>query len=92
VNHRFKVLNRVGVLAVIWLLYVEMINCLTIKILLLCRLSTGAVLCSVHGRVFNIWRTAIYLWREFTRLKDTLREFITQHGWQHNLRIGPSPP
>ena len=27
-----------------------------------------------------------------TRLEDTAMEFLSQHGWQYNLRIGaPSP-
>jgi hypothetical protein len=43
--------------------YAEMIKCLIIKILLICRLSTSAVLCSVHGHLFNVWRTATYLQR-----------------------------
>lgn len=26
------------------------------------------------------------------KLEDTVRDFFTRHGWQHNLRIGPPPP
>ena len=27
-----------------------------------------------------------------TRLENTARDFLSQHGWQHNLRIGPPSP
>ena len=26
------------------------------------------------------------------RLEASARDFYSQHGWQHNLRIGPLPP
>jgi hypothetical protein len=81
VNHRFKVLIRVGALAVIWSLWL----CRNDKvfndkknILLLCRLSISAVLCSVHGRVFMENHD---LFNEVsTRLEETARKFITQGG------------
>jgi hypothetical protein len=47
--HRLPLFSRLGYLM--------------IKNTLLCRLSTGAKLCSVYGRLFSVWRTTICFWR-----------------------------
>src|SRR4051812_10142253 len=54
--------------------YVEMTRFLIIKAHLFCRLSTGARLCSVYGRLFSVWRTKTYLRR-------------CLHGWRIRRRI-----
>ena len=64
VDRRFKILIRVGALAVIWSLWL----CRNDKVFndnffLSCKLSTGAPLCSVHGRLFSVWRTTTCLRR-----------------------------
>jgi hypothetical protein len=43
--------------------YVEMIMCLTIKILPSCRLSTELSVLSVCGLLCGVWRAETYLWR-----------------------------
>jgi hypothetical protein len=43
--------------------YVEMIKCLMIKILLPCRLFTGALIPSIYGLLFSGWNIAAYLRR-----------------------------
>ena len=40
-----------------------MIWFLILNSLLLCRLSTCVLICSVHGRLFNEWRIETCLWR-----------------------------
>jgi hypothetical protein len=54
--------------------YVEMIECLIINRLLLCRSSTGVPVHSVYGRLFSGWSTEAYL-----------RRFM--HGWRLRRRI-----
>jgi hypothetical protein len=65
VDLRFKLLIRVGALAIIWSLWMckndNVFNDKTI--ILLCSLPTGAVVCSVHGRIFSVLRTATSLRR-----------------------------
>ena len=54
IDHRFRILLRVGALAVIWSLgYVEMIRFLTIKVLLCCRLSIDVPGLFVYGPLYN---------------------------------------
>jgi hypothetical protein len=43
--------------------YVEMILCLTIKILPFCRLSTELLVLFVCGLLFSVWRAETFLWR-----------------------------
>ena len=64
VDSRFKLLIRVGAIAVIWSLWLSRNDkVFNDKILLLCRLSTGALLRSVHGRHCSMWSIATYFWR-----------------------------
>jgi hypothetical protein len=65
VKHMFKILIRVGTRLPLFdrFAYVEMKRFLMIKNALLCRLSTGAPVCSVHGHPFSVRRTATCLWR-----------------------------
>jgi hypothetical protein len=62
VDERFKILIRVTARAIYGRVgYVKMMLFLMIKNILLCKSSTGAVLCYVHGRLFSLWRTTTYL-------------------------------
>ena len=93
VDCRFKRLIRVGALAVIWSLW-------------LCR--NDKVFNDKNSSLMQvIYRTTatLRLWSPLQRvehrdlftgvctsLEGTARDFLSQHGWQHNLRIGPPPP
>jgi hypothetical protein len=72
VNHRFKVLIRVVIIWSIWLCRNHKV--FDDKKILSCKLSTGVVLCFVHGRLFGIWRIT-------TSLRMSL------HSWRTRRKI-----
>jgi hypothetical protein len=70
VLNRFIIIIRAGALALIyyvWFIYYVWLcisdKVFNDKILLSCRLSTGAQLFSIHDRLYNMWRIETYLWR-----------------------------
>ena len=93
VDNRFKRLIRVGALAVIWSLWLS---------------RNDKVFNDKNSSLMQvIYRTTatLRLWSPLQRvehrdlftevctsLEGTARDFLSQHGWQHNLRIGPPPP
>ena len=93
IDKRFKTIIRVGALAVIWSLWL----CRNDKIF-------NDKNCSLM-QVIYITTTTLRSWvplqgpvhrdlfmEACTRLEDTAREFLSQLGWQHNLRLGPPAP
>jgi hypothetical protein len=92
IDNRFRMLIRVGALVVICRYgYVEMIKCLTINYLLLCRSSIGVPVHSVYGHLFSGWSTKTYFMKVCAQLETMTRDTFSHHGWQHNLRIEPLP-
>ena len=90
VDKRFKRLIRMAALAVIWSLWL----CRNDKVFH----DKNCSLMQIIFRTTAILRTWVPLQRVehrdlllevSTRLEDTARDFLSQHGWQHNLRIGP---
>jgi hypothetical protein len=62
IDHRFRMLIRVGAIAVIWSLWLCRID----KVFndensFYCKLSTSALILSVHGRIYSMWRIGTYL-------------------------------
>ena len=92
VNNRFKTLIRVGAIAVIWSLWL----CRNDKVFN----DKNSSLLQVIYRSTALLRSWSSLQRSdnknlfmevSTRLEDTAKDFITQHGWRHNLRIDLPP-
>jgi hypothetical protein len=90
IDLRFRTLIRVGALAVIWSLWLcrndkvfNDINCSLLQVIYRC---TGMLrLWSPLQRMENQG-----LFTEVcTQLEATARDTFSQHGWPHNLRIGP---
>ena len=92
VDNRFKILIRVGAIAVIWSLWLcrndKVFNNKMSSILQVIYRCTGLLRSwSCLQRMENR-----DLFTEVsTRLEDVAKEFITRHGWLHNCRIAPSP-
>ena len=93
IDNRFRILIRVGALAVIWSLWL----CRNDKVFN----DKNPSLMQVIYRCTNTLRLWSALQRVenrdlftdvCTRLEDAARDTFTQHGWQRDLRIGPSPP
>jgi hypothetical protein len=64
IDHRFRTFIRVGRLPLFGRFgYVKMVKFLTTKMLLLCRLSSGAPVRSDYGRLFKKWRITTCLRR-----------------------------
>jgi hypothetical protein len=66
--------------------YVEMILCLTIKILPFCRLSTELLVLSVCGLLCSVWRTETFLWRSVHVWK--LRQRILSPNMDGHIAYG----
>ena len=90
IDHKFRILLRVGALAVIWSLWLcrndKVFNDKSTSLMQVIYRYTGTIhLWSSLQRVENR-----DLFTEVcTRLEATARDTFTQHGWQHDLRIGP---
>ena len=92
VNIRFKTLIRVGAIAVLWSLWLcrndkvfNDKNCSLLQVIYRCTAllrSWSSLQRSDHRDLFT---------EVSTRLEDTAKDFITQHGWRHNLRIDLPP-
>ena len=90
VDHRFKRLIRVGAIAVIWSLWLcrndKVFNDKNSSLTQIIYRSTATL------RSWSLLQRVEHhdLFTEVcTKLEDTARDFLSQHGWQHNLRIGP---
>ena len=93
VDHRFKLFNRVGAIAVIWSLWL----CRNDKVFNDKNDSVMQVIyrCSATLRAWAALQRVEHqdLFMEVaSRLEAAVRELYSRHGWQHNLRIGPPPP
>ena len=93
VDNRFKQLIRVAALAVIWSLCLcrndkvfNDKNCSLMQVIY----RTTATLRS-WSQLQRVGHRDLFM-EVCTRLEDTARDFLSRHGWQHNLRIGPPPP
>jgi hypothetical protein len=92
VEHRFKILIRVGALAIIWSLWL----CRNDKVFNDSNSSLMQVIYRCTA-LLRSWSSLQHvedrdLFTEVSsRLEVTARDFFTQHGWQRNLRIGPPP-
>ena len=93
VDNRFKQLIRVAALAVIWSLWLSRNdkvfndkNCSLMQVIF----RTTATLCS-WTQLQRVGHRDLFM-EVCTRLEDTVREFLSLHGWQHNLQIDPPPP
>lgn len=93
VDHRFKLLIRVGAFAFIWSLWL----CRNDKVFNDKNSSLMQVIyrCTATLRSWSSLQRVENrdLFMEVsTRLEDTASDIFIQHGWQHNLRIGPPSP
>jgi hypothetical protein len=92
IDHRFRMLIRVGELAVIWSLWL----CINDKVL-------DDKNCSLLHVIYRCTST-LCLWSPLqrmenrdlftkvcTRLEAMARDIFPPHGWLHNLMIGPQP-
>ena len=52
--------------------------------------STTATLCS-WSQLQRVGHRDLFM-EVCTKLEDTAIDFLSQHGWQHNLQIGPPSP
>ena len=93
VDRRFKLLIRVGALAIIWSLWLcrndKVFNDKNSSLMQVIYRSTATL------RLWSPLQRAEHrdLFSEVcTRLETAARDFLSLHGWQHNLRIGPPPP
>ena len=93
VDNRFKQLIRVRALAIIWSLWLYRNdkvfndkNCSLMQIIY----RTTATLRS-WSQLQRVGHRDLFM-EVCSRLEDTARDFLSLHGWQHNLRIGPPPP
>jgi hypothetical protein len=93
IDYKFLILLRVEAMALIWSLWL----CRNNKVFNHKNYSLLQV-------IYRCTRT-LRLWSQLhrledrdlftevcTRLEDTARHLFSQHGWLHNLRIGPPPP
>jgi len=93
IDNRFRVLIRVGALAIIWSLWLcrndnvfNDINSSLMQVIYRC--TSTLRLWSALQRVENR-----DLFTEVcTRLEDTARDIFTQHGWLRDLQVGPPSP
>ena len=93
IDHKFRILIRVGALDIIWSLW-------------LCRndmvfndkISSPVQVIYRCTHLLRSWSSLHHvelrdLFTEVcTRLEGAVRDIFTPHGWQRNLRIGPSLP
>ena len=92
IPNRLKTLIRVGAYALLWSLWLcrndKVFNDKSTSLMQVIYRCTGTLcLWSSLQRVENR-----DLFTEVcTRLEDTAMDTFTQHGWQHDLRIGPPP-
>ena len=93
IDVKYRILIRVGALAVIWSLWL----CRNDKVFNN-RLSSLMQVIYRCTAILRSWSPLHRVeWRDLftevcTRLEDTARDFFTQHGWQRDLRIGPPSP
>jgi hypothetical protein len=81
VDHRFRTLIRVEHLPLFGRYgYVEMIKCLMIKTLLLCRSSAGVPVHSVYVRLFSGSSTVTYFMEVCVRLETIMRDTFSNIG------------
>ena len=90
ISNRFKALIRVGAYALLWSLWLcrnDLVfndkNASPLQVIFRCTHSL---------RMWSMLQRAEYLplfKAVCTRLEQVAMEFFTQHGWEHNLRIGP---
>ena len=93
VDPRFKLFSRVGAIAVIWSLWL----CKNDKVFNDKNSSLMQVIyrCTATLRSWSPLQRVEYrdLFMEVSSwLEASARDFFSQRGWQHNLRIGPPPP
>ena len=93
IDSRFKLLIRVGAIAVIWSLWL----CRNDKIFNDKNSSVMQVIyrCTTTLRSWSVLQRVEHrkLFLEVSsRLEAAARELFSHHGWPHNLRIDPPPP
>jgi hypothetical protein len=83
VDPRFKILIRVGTIAVIWSIWL----CKNDKV---CNDKKSSLMQVMYRctAVFRLW--SLFQRLVSTRMENTVKEFITQHGWLHNRSITAS--
>uniref|UniRef100_A0A452YE56 Reverse transcriptase zinc-binding domain-containing protein n=1 Tax=Aegilops tauschii subsp. strangulata TaxID=200361 RepID=A0A452YE56_AEGTS len=91
ISNRFKTLLRVGAYALLWSLWLyrnDFVfndkNASPLQAIFRCTHSLRMWSMLQRAEVQPLFK-AVY-----TRLEQVATEVFTQHGWQHNLRIGPS--
>jgi hypothetical protein len=90
IDYKYMILLRVGAMALIWSLWLcrndkvfNDKNCSLLQVIYRC---TGTL--RVWSQLHRLEDHDLFMGL-CTRLEDTARHLFSQHGWQHNLRIGP---
>ena len=86
IDKRFKTIIRVGALAVIWSLWL----CRNDKVFNDKKYSLMQVIYRSWSPLQRIEDRELFT-EVSTWLEDTAKDFITRHGWRHDLRIEPPP-
>jgi hypothetical protein len=93
IDYKYMILLRVGAMALIWSLWLcrndkvfNDKNCSLLQVIYRCT-GTLRVWSQLHRLEDHDLFTEVC-----TRLEDTARHLFSQHGWHHNLWIGPPHP
>jgi hypothetical protein len=88
IDHRFRMLTRVGALAVIWSLQL----CINDKVFNDKNSSPLQVIYQCTGTL-RLWSSIQWVEHHnlfievYARLETTTRDTFTRHGWRHNLQV-----
>ena len=92
IDHKYIILLRVGAIVIIWSLWLcrndIVFNNKNFSLLQVIYRDTNTLhsWSSLQRVEFRDLFMEVY-----SRLEDTARDCFSQHGWQHNLQIGPPP-
>jgi hypothetical protein len=93
IDYKYMILLRVGAMALIWSLWLcrndkvfNDKNCTLLQVIYHCTATLR-----VWSQLHRLEDHDLFI-EVCTRLEDTARHLFSQHGWQHNLRIGPPDP
>jgi hypothetical protein len=91
IDNRFRTLIRVGALAVIWSLWLyrndKVFNNKVSSPLQVIYRCTGTL--RLWSSLQRVEHQGLFI-EVCAQLESTARDIFSHHGWQHNLRIGPS--
>jgi hypothetical protein len=93
IDYKYLILLRVRAMALIWSLWLcrndkvfNDKNCFLLQVIYQCTRTLR-----IWSQLHRLEDRDLFM-EVCTRLEDTVRRLFSQHGLQHNLRIGPPPP